>query len=175
MKTVIYSLIALSTLISRTTAADKGAQDASTEESTSITADEATPPQESDQQSSQVVADYIALKDALVRSNSQEAQEAAGKLMSSLAKARLNPGITEAANSIADSQNLETQRENFKTITDKLIETYKAKGDKAGLYVQYCPMAFGNMGASWLSTSEEIRNPYFGDKMLKCGKVTEEI
>ena len=30
-------------------------------------------------------------------------------------------------------------------------------------------MAFNNEGAYWLSDAEQIRNPYFGDKMLTCG------
>ena len=40
---------------------------------------------------------------------------------------------------------------------------------------QYCSMAFDNAGASWVATEREVRNPYFGDAMLKCGKVTEEL
>jgi hypothetical protein len=43
------------------------------------------------------------------------------------------------------------------------------------IYKQYCPMAFSNTGAYWLSESKEIRNPYFGDKMLKCGRIVSEI
>lgn len=41
------------------------------------------------------------------------------------------------------------------------------------VYKQYCPMAFNNDGASWLSAESVIRNPYFGSKMLNCGKITE--
>jgi Cu(I)/Ag(I) efflux system membrane fusion protein len=36
-------------------------------------------------------------------------------------------------------------------------------------------MAFNNEGAYWLSDSEQIRNPYFGDKMLTCGVVKEKL
>ena len=43
------------------------------------------------------------------------------------------------------------------------------------LYLEYCPMANGNTGGYWLSNEKEIRNPYFGDKMLKCGSVKETI
>jgi Cu(I)/Ag(I) efflux system membrane fusion protein len=34
-------------------------------------------------------------------------------------------------------------------------------------------MAFDNKGAYWLSETEEIRNPYFGDVMLGCGETKE--
>ncbi|MBA4058359.1 MAG: hypothetical protein C0490_26815, partial [Marivirga sp.] len=43
------------------------------------------------------------------------------------------------------------------------------------LYLEYCPMANNNEGAYWLSNEKEIKNPYFGDKMLKCGSVKETI
>ena len=46
---------------------------------------------------------------------------------------------------------------------------------EAPIYVQHCPMADDNAGADWLSLDKEIRNPYFGDKMLKCGSVAETI
>ena len=36
-------------------------------------------------------------------------------------------------------------------------------------------MAFNNRGADWLSNEAQIRNPYFGDKMMKCGSVTGKI
>ena len=43
------------------------------------------------------------------------------------------------------------------------------------LYRQYCPMAFDNKGAHWLSETEAIRNPYFGEKMLSCGQTKETL
>ena len=36
-------------------------------------------------------------------------------------------------------------------------------------------MAFDNTGGYWLSNSKEVRNPYFGNSMLKCGEVKETI
>ena len=41
------------------------------------------------------------------------------------------------------------------------------------LYEAFCPMAFDNQGASWLQTSKEVNNPYFGNAMLRCGDVTQ--
>jgi hypothetical protein len=32
-------------------------------------------------------------------------------------------------------------------------------------------MAFDGEGGYWLSDSKEIRNPYYGEKMLVCGNV----
>jgi hypothetical protein len=39
------------------------------------------------------------------------------------------------------------------------------------VYQVYCPMKKAN----WLSSSKEIKNPYFGSAMLTCGKVVETI
>jgi hypothetical protein len=36
-------------------------------------------------------------------------------------------------------------------------------------------MALNNSGAYWFNDSKEVRNPYFGDKMVKCGSVKEKL
>jgi len=36
-------------------------------------------------------------------------------------------------------------------------------------------MAFKGQGATWLSRSKEIKNPYFGAMMLNCGRIDEKI
>ena len=43
------------------------------------------------------------------------------------------------------------------------------------IYLQHCPMADNENGADWLSLDKEIKNPYFGASMLKCGEVKQEI
>ncbi len=117
---------------------------------------------------------YIELKDAFVATDMSRAQVAAKKL-NAILPTQGNEKLIEAANAITTSSDIEDQRAQFKIITDGLIELFRANGKEDGLYVQFCPMAFNNTGAKWLSLSEEIRNPYFGEKMLKCGKVEEEL
>jgi len=36
-------------------------------------------------------------------------------------------------------------------------------------------MANNDKGADWLSSEKEIKNPYFGKSILKCGEITKEI
>ncbi len=127
------------------------------------------------QNQSQGISDYMSLKDALVQTDANAAKEAASKLVESATNENWNADIVKAAKIIASSDDVEAQRVAFKTVTDGLIEILKTNATNDGVYVQYCPMALDNTGASWLSTSDQIRNPYFGDKMLKCGKVTEEL
>jgi len=122
-----------------------------------------------------LISNYVALKDALVQSNADLAKAAAKTLSVSLKDQKMNSEIIDMTNQIAASNDLSGQRKAFKEVTSKLIAELKAKGTSQGIFVQFCPMAFGGEGGSWLSLSEEIRNPYYGDMMLKCGRVTEKL
>ena len=53
------------------------------------------------------------------------------------------------------------------------LDHYKIKN--LTLFRQYCPMAFDNKGAYWLSNTQEIYNPYFGEEMRFCGEVKEQL
>ena len=71
---------------------------------------------------------------------------------------------------------IETQRVEFEKLTEAIYSmALEFKFGNVTIHKQYCPMAFGNKGAIWLSDSKEIMNPYFGDKMLHCGIVKETI
>jgi hypothetical protein len=43
------------------------------------------------------------------------------------------------------------------------------------LFATFCPMAFDGKGTYWLSETKTIRNHYFGDKMMDCGEVKENL
>jgi Cu(I)/Ag(I) efflux system membrane fusion protein len=77
---------------------------------------------------------------------------------------------------IISSGNIEEQRKAFSELSNQLYITVKTYGlmEKTAYY-QYCPMAFDNKGAYWLSESKTIRNPYFGDKMMDCGDIKETL
>ena len=45
----------------------------------------------------------------------------------------------------------------------------------AALFRIRCPMAFNDRGATWLQADRDVRNPYFGAAMPKCGTVEEVI
>ncbi len=84
--------------------------------------------------------------------------------------------IKEKSQAILDVDKIEKQRKHFIKLSDAMIdllESFKAPGEE--LYVQFCPMANDDEGAFWLSDENQIRNPYFGDQMLTCGEVREEI
>ena len=114
---------------------------------------------------------YMALKNALVASDALAAKDAANSLMEDLRHEALLPLVQ----SISASEDLEQQREFFSDLSEQWINTLKDSEVRGTVYVQYCPMAFDNTGASWLSLSEEIENPYFGDQMLHCGTLENEL
>lgn len=119
---------------------------------------------------------YIQLKDALVASKADDAKKLGGQLQQSLlALASGKQGSTEAGK-IAGSDKLSDQRKAFSLLSNEMSTLVKSNKPSTGaLYLEYCPMANNNTGAYWLSNEKEIKNPYFGDKMLKCGSVKETI
>ncbi|MGB5928712.1 MAG: DUF3347 domain-containing protein, partial [Cyclobacteriaceae bacterium] len=90
----------------------------------------------------------------------------------------LKKALQQASNdavSINVTQNIDMQRKSFEGLSATMYALAKTFGTEDKLYYQYCPMAFDNKGAYWISAEEEIMNPYFGDAMLKCGRVEETI
>ncbi len=119
---------------------------------------------------------YLHIKDALVSSNSDGAKKGAMELQNALKDITGSATAREAASKIAASSDLEEQRKVFSPLSDEMAKLVKGGKLSAGsLYLEYCPMANNNVGAYWLSNEKEIKNPYFGDVMLKCGSVKETI
>jgi hypothetical protein len=115
---------------------------------------------------------YLSLKDALVATDAEAAATAAKALSE---KAANSEAMANAAGTIAASTDVEGQRKAFETVTAVMGEMLNGALESGEIYMQYCPMAFNNTGASWYAAEKEIMNPYFGDKMLHCGTVKETI
>jgi Cu(I)/Ag(I) efflux system membrane fusion protein len=133
---------------------------------------------------------YLKLKDALVETNADAAATEAKQFSMSLAKIDAssldgksihiwNPLFNKMLNSAKESSSnndVEQQRKHLGQITDAYYEAI-TQFNLTGLnaYYQYCPMAFHDAGAYWISKEKEIRNPYFGSKMIRCGETREEL
>ena len=119
---------------------------------------------------------YIQLKDALVASKADEAKKFGAQLQQSLLTLNNGKKGSAEAGKIAGSEKLADQRKAFSLLSNEMSSLVKANKPTSGkLYLEFCPMANNNEGAYWLSNEKEIKNPYFGDKMLKCGSVKETI
>lgn len=118
---------------------------------------------------------YMHVKTALVNTNAEEAQSGGKMLVEALGKVENSQKATEAAQKIANTTEISEQRTAFQDLSAAMEELLSGAIASGELYKQYCPMAFDGKGGSWLSASKEVRNPYYGDKMLKCGRVETTI
>jgi uncharacterized protein (DUF885 family) len=138
----------------------------------------------------EIVSAYLNLKNALTNDNGKEAADAANGIKASLEK--MNTGsfttdqkktyedvkddLKEHAEHIAsNSTNISHQREHFDMMSQDMIDLVKSTGSTQTLFKDFCPMYNNNKGASWLSETKEIKNPYLGKKMPTCGEIKEEI
>ena len=137
---------------------------------------------------------YYGVKDALVASDTVKANKAAKELATAADSLKLDEikgdstgviketaknysgTITGSALGLAGEKDIELKRKEFEMLSDavlNLTRTVQYSGQK--IYYLFCPMAFDNKGAYWLSNVSEIKNPYFGDKMLTCGSVQDSL
>lgn len=131
---------------------------------------------------------YFELKNALVDDDAQGARDAGKQVRAALDKVdmslvegdahdhwmALKDESEKALQGIQESESLQAVRRQFMSLSESILEVTESFGlEKDTVYRQYCPMAFGDEGAYWLSEKEEIFNPYFGESMLRCGEVRE--
>jgi len=137
-----------------------------------------------------VFTSYVTLKDAFVASDATQVAAKAKETEDALSKADMKlltsaahndwmnylASIQSSLKEIQEKTDIEEQRKAFSDLSDHLYKSIKAfgLGGKEAFY-EYCPMAFNNEGGYWLSDQEQIRNPYFGDKMLTCGQVMAKL
>jgi hypothetical protein len=133
-----------------------------------------------------ILKDYFNLKDALVADDEAKAKELGALLKKSLGNLDVSKykdeqqkelkeiieDAVEHAEHIAES-GIDHQREHFKILSKDITDMVAITGTATTLYEQFCPMY--DKGSAWLSMSKEVRNPYYGSSMLKCGKVQKEI
>lgn len=71
---------------------------------------------------------------------------------------------------------IDAVRTSFDQLSLSIIKVTKSFGvEDKERYVQFCPMAFDDKGAYWLSDDSKVKNPYFGSQMLKCGVIKDTI
>ena len=129
-----------------------------------------------DEKFTEIYNAYLDLKASLVNTDASKAKEAAIVMSAKVGEKYKAENLQEALGALQGSATVKEQRiafENVSAIVENLIADNKIIS--GAVYKQYCPMAFNGKGAYWLSNSNEVRNPYFGDQMLKCGVVEKEI
>lgn len=122
-----------------------------------------------------VFEQYINVESALVNTDSGKTAAESSKLLHLLNEMDGDDSMRTAVEGMKNTEDVEEQRKQFVVVTEVMEKMLQGALKSGTIYKQYCPMAFGDTGAYWLSTSRDILNPYFGDKMLKCGRVDSEI
>ena len=85
-------------------------------------------------------------------------------------------GISSEINGLLGETDLESKRKSLQMISEQLYDLVRTvQYDQEVVYHEYCPMAFNNEGATWLSNTSIISNPYLPKKMLTCGEVRDSI
>lgn len=141
-----------------------------------------------------LLAAYEGVKEALVASDTAKASASANELAVAADSLKVEEikgdstgalkstaisfasSVSNYAKGLVSGSGIEAKRKEFEMIADamwNLTRTVQYDGKK--LYWHYCPMAFNERGAYWMSVEREIRNPYFGAKMPDCGAVQDSL
>ena len=144
------------------------------------------------QQFGKLMEDYFNLKDNFIAEKDSLIGFYAKALMMdvdslNLQELKADSNVVVTAKSFAQSisadlkgllgeKTMENKRKSFQIVSDQLFDLARTiQYDNEKVYQQNCPMAFGDIGANWLSKSSDIKNPYLPKKMLTCGEVKDSI
>jgi len=125
-----------------------------------------------DENTAEIYNLYVEIKDAFVNTDAGTASEKAAELANIASE---NEEVASVASTIAKSEDINKQREEFSKLTAAMEPILINALESGEIYKQYCPMAFEGKGDYWYSNSKDIFNPYYGNKMLKCGRVEATI
>ena len=138
----------------------------------------------------QIVDHYLHIKNGLANDDSKDAAAGAKEMKKALAGLdkslltaeqktaydRDEEELKEHAEHIASNAgDIEHQRSHFAGLSEVIYSLVKNFGAGREVYHDHCPMARDNQGAMWISELREVKNPYFGAQMPKCGTVEEVI
>lgn len=128
------------------------------------------------EEANKLLSFYLEIKQALVDDELEKASVSAASMQQILVgkESALSKSISASVKGIMQAVQLEEQRKQFSELSTIMYDMLKMSNIlDYEIYWQYCPMALNAEGAYWLSSSEQIENPYFGDKMLRCGSTKE--
>jgi len=111
-----------------------------------------------------------------VKAAGKELAKAAGKIKAVAKKVKgkhakhykgLPDKIQQAAKKVAAAKGIEARRAAFRELS-KPMAMWASMSKPKDLNVVYCSCG---KGGSWLQAEKVLANPYYGAKMLKCGKI----
>ena len=139
---------------------------------------------------SEIVSQYLRIKNGLANDNGNDAATAGNSFVKSIDKVDktsftpdqkkkwddIYADAKEMAEHISkNADKLEHQREHFEMLSQDMYDLVKTFGVGQVLYKDYDSMYNKGKGAFWLSETKEIKNPYMGKAMSDSGSIKEEI
>lgn len=132
---------------------------------------------------------YFALKDVLVKTDASAAAVKASILQAAIKAVDMNKlasaehtvwmkvmnNLTTDATAIAKGKDVDKQRLAFASLSRNMYELIKVGTLESPVYYQHCPMFNQGRGANWLSKEKSIKNPFFGSQMISCGSTVETL
>lgn len=133
-----------------------------------------------------VISTYLTMKNALTTDDSKATANAGEQMLSDLENIKITAisaakqkaykniadDIKKNAEHIGDNAgNIAHQREHFAALSEDISNLIALLGTSQTLYNDFCPMFNNGRGASWLSESKEIKNPFYGKEMPTCGTI----
>ena len=129
---------------------------------------------------------YYDIENALVNSEAGTAATKAAEFVKTIKSIDMKPlsehdmnafmsledKLASDAKHISKSKKISRQRKHFSSFSVNFYKLAKiVKLTDHIIYYDYCPMK----KTYWLSSEVPIKNPYFGNQMLTCGKIVERI
>ena len=136
-----------------------------------------------DETMDKITLEYLKIKDTLANDKTDNVRENAKAIMVLAEKSdisnvaekhkdhfkKLPTKILTAAKELSEAKDIKAMRAAFNDLS-KPMAMWATMVKPSGVNVVYCSMAPG----SWLQAGKEIRNPYYGASMLKCGQIVSE-
>jgi len=137
-----------------------------------------------------ILDSYFQLKNALVKDDSEAAAKASEHLLSAFNGFDMSviseenmaeyheifeDAVENAEHISENADKIDHQREHLVALSEDMKDLIALVGTDQKLYQDFCPMADDGNGATWISETEEIQNPYMGSKMPTCGKIQQEL
>ena len=131
-----------------------------------------------------LVEPYLAIQKGLSSDDLKTAQVGANSFLEAMKEAPQEgeaqeeaADLSDPAKVIAEASDIKAAREAFLELSHEMIPLVQHVGTTkdTALFVAHCPMAFGKKGGDWMQSGETVANPYFGNMMLHCGSIMEQI
>lgn len=143
-----------------------------------------------DEHLGKLITSYLQLKEALTEDDFDTAQSHLATFSEEVLTSREmnhhpahsekhkehHDAMSAAVEQASKAESIDQLRDSFAGISEQLIKAVENLGHSSGpLHIQFCPMVNDGNGGHWLSEKEEILNPYYGTRMLKCGSIIKTI